>query len=204
MHALERPVSFVAAAALAALGVVAWVHRQPSIALQLVLFSALACLAIAVSPRNARRPGATLAVTVAVVVNAWGFAYDLFERIYTYDEVAHGYTLFAGAYWIGVALPPSMTRPAFVAGALTAGTTLGLGALWEILEWTAGALINAFDMDLDDTLSDLLYGAAGAAIGAWVALAPPRATARRRRQTTPRSEVPDVTTMTVDITAPPR
>lgn len=113
-------------------------------------------------------------VATAALLNAFGFAFDLYRAIPHYDDVAHAVTVFAvtlAFFYLVYREPFGRDRAAVTAVAVfTFGVTIG--ALWEILEWTAEV---TFDHNIvfgeDDTATDLIANAVGALAAAGLALA---------------------------------
>jgi hypothetical protein len=98
------------------------------------------------------------------------------------DNVAHvvlpfltAPVVYAALLRLGTLSEPLHRVPPQAAGGMLAAVgacVLGLGALWELFEWTAdGVLGTNMSLGYEDTLTDLLADAAGALLGAvWVAL----------------------------------
>ena len=128
-------------------------------------------------------------VIVAAVINAVGWAWNLFNQVSFYDEMVHAFTAFAVMAAIGhfartrgyLDAPPGSVR--YVLTVTAVG--LALGALWEVAE----ALV--LNLSLTDTLIDLAMDALGAAVGGafagWVIR---HQEAPRRRPTSESPSVP--------------
>lgn len=103
-------------------------------------------------------------VVLAAVLNAFGWAFNLFEMIGFYDELIHLFSSFAVIGALGchawthnhVDAQPGSWR--FVG--ILAGFGLGLGILWELVEMTF------LDLTWGDTLADLVIDTVGAACAA--------------------------------------
>jgi hypothetical protein len=149
---------------------------------------ALACLAVgAAASRIERRPQEWLLAALAAHV-VLGMAGGLYERSALYDKLVHCAVSFGLARLVAAAPAPRW---------LAALAALGLGALWELFEFTADAtgLVTA-QRGLADTMGDLAADAAGALAGAALALSRPcrrdrtragRAPAPASRRSRPRS-----------------
>jgi hypothetical protein len=100
-------------------------------------------------------------------VNAAGWVWNLYTRIWGYDELVHFYTTFAAALSFGYLAFYTMRKhfrehPWHFALAITSfGVTLG--AWWEVVEW-------AVLKKLTDPVGDILLDSFGAMIAAFVAL----------------------------------
>lgn len=105
-------------------------------------------LSFAYRLREDRLPNAfDLFVAVAALLNAFGFAFNFYTRLWLYDEAAHAFTFGMAA-----------------------------GALWELVEWTTGLILGVrVNSGLDDAMTDLLANGAGALVAALLALASRRA-----------------------------
>ena len=109
-----------------------------------------------------------LAVADALLA-AGGWVWNLYRRVYPYDEIAHAtatlaVTLVAGFYLYRPLLPVFRQYPARFALALV---TLGLaaGGLWEVAEWLGyHVLLGQSVMVLGDTITDLVVDGVGAVL----------------------------------------
>ncbi len=80
-------------------------------------------------------------VAVAVLANALGFAFNLYDRLWWYDEASHGYATFAytlvavALFAYGAVLTRARQhRLLFILAVGAIG--LAMGTLWEVAEWT--------------------------------------------------------------------
>ena len=100
-----------------------------------------------------------LLFVTAALVNALGWALDLYTRVPGYDEVAHAFTMFAITLSFGFLAYHSVRAHFQTRGALyvlaIASFGLAVGALWEMVEWT-------FIPRLRDPVADLYMDAIGA------------------------------------------
>lgn len=110
-------------------------------------------------------PGVHALVLAVALLDAAGFAWGLYDRIPPYDELAHFFTSIAVSITIAYLLFDSaaigLARAPAVFIVTVAGLTLGVGAMWEIVEWLGGFIGSRLD-----TLTDLILDAAGALLGA--------------------------------------
>lgn len=101
----------------------------------------------------------TLLFLIAGLVNAAGYAFDLWRDPAWFDEAVHFYTSFAviaGLGWLALARTQLFGRtPIFVAAVASSGLVLGF--LWELFEWSIGIIGTR-----RDTIIDLLMDALGA------------------------------------------
>ena len=110
-------------------------------------------------------------VLASVLLNLAGFTLDLFKPVFLYDEVAHFLTPFA---LIALAAEIAYRRDKVFLGsgkrALLAGAAVGLvgATAWEGVEIAVDLLLPlaVFHPPLD-TVSDVLLGTAGGALGVW-------------------------------------
>lgn len=114
-----------------------------------------------------RKPSlVSVMVVTAAVINAFGWAWNLFHQFVWYDELVHSFTGFAGMTalnyiaWSCGSFPQAGTT-AFIVKAVVWG--LGLGIPWEVIEFFV------LNISWLDTLIDLVLDTVGAAIGGWFA-----------------------------------
>jgi VanZ family protein len=114
-------------------------------------------------------PGVHALVLAVALLDAAGFAWGLYDRIPPYDELAHFFTSIAVSITIAYLLFDSeaigLARAPAVFIVTVAGLTLGVGAMWEIIEWLGGFIGSRLD-----TLTDLILDAVGALIGASISV----------------------------------
>ncbi|TFY98455.1 hypothetical protein [Ramlibacter rhizophilus] len=137
--------------------VLAW-HAQRMLMVTGLAVFVLAGLAAAWVP--SRLPSLLrLLLVLAALLNAAGGFFRWFDNVPWFDELAHGYTGFAGLAAIGFlyARVDVLRRDSLVGWCAAMGLALGVG--WEVLEGMAGPL------GLVDTLSDLVMDVLGAALG---------------------------------------
>lgn len=100
-----------------------------------------------------------LLFVAAALVNALGWAFDLYTRVPGYDDVAHAFTIFAVTLSLGFLAYHSVRAHFRGRGTLyvlaIASFGLSVGALWEMIEW-------AFIGTLRDPVADLYMDAIGA------------------------------------------
>ncbi len=114
-----------------------------------------------------------LMLAIAALLNAVGYVWDLWQRIAVYDDVVHGFTIFALTLPLGLLASGArytLERGRHLEYALVV-TSFGIaiGALWEVAEW-------AFDLvhprnviqGKTDTIIDLLMDTTGALLAAGV------------------------------------
>jgi uncharacterized membrane protein YjdF len=118
-----------------------------------------------------------LAYCIVFALTGWGDAVGLYDALSFYDNIVHFLVpLFSGqVIYILLARielvpdPKDSSTPAHYAGlfSVTAALGIAVGALWEIVEWTADSTIGS-DLQLgnEDTVTDLLADASGAFAGA--------------------------------------
>jgi len=164
-------------AALGVLAVVALVTRTRLDALTLAGFAIGAGAWIRIMRRLP--PLVHLMLAVAALLNAAGYAWDLWQRITLYDDAVHGFTIFALTLPLG--LLASGSRLALSQGRrleyvlVVASFGIAVGALWEVAEW-------AFDLvqpsnviqGKTDTIIDIIMDTIGALLAAglsgWIVL----------------------------------
>jgi hypothetical protein len=101
----------------------------------------------------------------AAVINAAGYAWDLYPTLASYDGFVHLCTTFAVTLTFGY-LAYDSVRSAFhdhpwLFLVAIGSFGLGTGAIWEIFEWGVGVI-----GPVDDTIGDLLLDALGAVAAA--------------------------------------
>jgi hypothetical protein len=112
-----------------------------------------------------------LIFVIAALINAGGWAWDLYNKPGPYDEIAHFYTIFAITLATGYMLYSELMESFFdhrVMFVLTiASLGIALGALWEVVEWSADFVIpKQIVSGLFDTITDIILDSAGAILAA--------------------------------------
>lgn len=104
---------------------------------------------------------------IAALINAGGWAWDLFNKPGPYDEIAHTYTLFALTLAIGFLLFDRLFtsfydhRILFIV--IIACLGIAIGAWWEVAEWVADFFTpKQIVSGLDDTITDIMLDSVGA------------------------------------------
>jgi hypothetical protein len=112
-----------------------------------------------------------LIFVIAALINAGGWAWDLYNKPGPYDEIAHFYTIFAITLATGYMLYDELMesfykhRVLFVITIASLG--IALGALWEVTEWLADFVIpKQIVSGLFDTITDIMLDSAGAILAA--------------------------------------
>lgn len=158
--------------------IVALVRGASANAVVLALFSTAAGFAIWLGRRSRLPQGVIALLTLAFIVNAGGWAWNLYVRVRWYDEVAHTYSGFVFALVTGMLVYGRM-REAFrehraVLAFSVGAWGLALGALWELLEWLLRSLsehaAKRVGATLQDTLIDLACDGVGSLVGGALAL----------------------------------
>lgn len=112
---------------------------------------------------------------LAALLNATGWVWDLFGMPGPYDEIVHGYTTFAITLALSFLVYGSMLnifRNHTLLYLLTiASFGIAIGALWEVIEWSAGKILSTQVIEsLDDTIIDLIMDSLGAGFAALISL----------------------------------
>ncbi|MEA5550041.1 hypothetical protein VB713_03435 [Anabaena cylindrica UHCC 0172] len=112
---------------------------------------------------------------LAALLNATGWVWDLFGKPGPYDEIVHAYTTFAITLALSFLVYSSMFSlfRNHVLLYLITITSFGIaiGALWEVVEWSAGKILDTQVIEsLDDTIIDLIMDSLGAAFAALISL----------------------------------
>ena len=115
-------------------------------------------------------------LAIAIAANAAGYFANLFQQIGWYDDVVHGYTIFAltlllALYMYGATLTGASTH-GFLLVLTVASVGLAIGGLWEVAEWAYDQFEpgNAIKGKLD-TILDLIWDSIGALVAGVVAVA---------------------------------
>jgi hypothetical protein len=108
---------------------------------------------------------------IAALINAAGWAWNLYNRPGPVDEIAHFYTIFAITLATGFILYQELMESFYdhrVMFVLTlASLGIALGALWEVIEWLSDFVLpQQIVSGLPDTMTDLLLDSAGALLAA--------------------------------------
>lgn len=111
----------------------------------------------------------------AALVNAIGWVWGLFNMPGPYDEIVHAYTTFAITLALSFLVYSSMLnifRNHTLLYLLTiASFGIAIGAIWEVMEWSAGKILSTEVIEsLDDTIIDLVMDSLGAGLAALISL----------------------------------
>lgn len=103
----------------------------------------------------------------AALINACGWAWDLYSQPGPYDEIAHCYTIFAitlaAGYLLYRDLMESFSKHKLLFVLVIASLGIALGAVWETAEWTADFFLSKqIVAGLFDTETDLILDSVGA------------------------------------------
>ena len=108
-----------------------------------------------------------LIIGIAVLANIAGYMFNLYNQFWWFDEVLHGYTIFAitlllGLLAYGVVLTGHNNHQLLLV-LMIASIGLAIGGLWEVAEW-AYDLTTATNSILGktDTMIDLITDSVGA------------------------------------------
>ena len=111
-------------------------------------------------------------VALAIALNAAGWFLGWFETIAWWDDVTHGFTSFAvtlafGLFLYGRSLPEAGGHSIAIVVTL-AMFGVGLGAVWEIAEWSYDHLAGPRNTirGKTETILDLIWDACGALVAA--------------------------------------
>ena len=108
---------------------------------------------------------------VAAILNGFGFALNMWDRIPYYDPFTHAYTTFAITLAVGFLTYYSVRVHFFAHGlafAVAVGSLgLALGALWEIFEWSV-SIPQTYRTVAIDLIMDTLGAVAAAILAAWI------------------------------------
>jgi hypothetical protein len=108
---------------------------------------------------------------VAALINAGGWAWDLYNKPGPYDEIAHFFTMFAITLAFGFLLYRELMESFYdhpLMFVLTiASLGIAIGALWEVVEWLADFVTpKQIVSGLFDTITDIILDSAGAVLAA--------------------------------------
>lgn len=128
-----------------------------------------------------------LIFVVAAILNAAGYAWDLFGAPGPWDEITHGFTI--GATTLGAGYLIATRRVSVFRGhrlllaVMVLCIGISIGAWWEVIEYLIDKLPGVSVINpLGDTISDIAVDSAGALLAALVSV---WVLARRTRGTTP-------------------
>jgi hypothetical protein len=116
-----------------------------------------------------------LLFVIAALINAGGWAWDLYNQPGPYDEIAHFYTIFAITLALGYMLYEELMASFYTRRMLfvlvIASLGIAIGALWEVAEWVADFFTpKQIVSGLFDTITDIILDSAGAFLAALVNL----------------------------------
>ncbi|MEA5602334.1 hypothetical protein [Nostoc sp. UHCC 0252] len=112
---------------------------------------------------------------LAALLNATGWVWNLFGMPGPYDEIVHAYTTSAITLALSFLVYGSMLNifRNHTLLYLVTITSFGIaiGALWEVIEWSAGKILSTQVIEsLDDTIIDLVMDTLGAGLAALISL----------------------------------
>jgi len=152
-------------------------------AVDAVAFLALTAIALLVLRRLELPPAFELTSAIGIVLQGWGNALLLFERIGWYDKAVHFltpmllvpslYLLFVRVEMLPAPRSNGLRRGAL--GVLVVSVALGiaLAGIWEVVEgssdrWLGTSLAHGYLETIDDLLSSILGSVAAAALLTWL------------------------------------
>lgn len=106
-------------------------------------------------------------LAAGLIASGAGSLWNLYSKIFWYDEVVHGYNFFALTLVVAIYAYGRVLTGADRYGMLlvftVAGLGLGMGAIWEIAEWAYDQFVrpNAI-LPKTDTIIDLIVDTTGA------------------------------------------
>jgi hypothetical protein len=106
-------------------------------------------------------------LAIALAVNIAGYVWNLYQQFWWFDEVLHGYTIFAITLALGVWLYGTVFTGyhshALLLVLAIASTGIAIGALWEIAEWAYDQMVQGnVILGKRDTIIDLVVDSIGA------------------------------------------
>jgi uncharacterized membrane protein YjdF len=112
---------------------------------------------------------------IAALLNAGGWVWRLFYQPGPYDEITHAFTTFAITLALGFLVYRSMLsvfrQHSWLYVLTVASFGIAIGAIWEIMEWSAGFIFNTEVIgDVNDTVTDLIMDSLGAGFAAMISL----------------------------------
>lgn len=116
-----------------------------------------------------------LLFSIAAVLNAGGWVWNWFDTIGPYDEIVHGFTIFALTLALSFVvyrpLMPVFRHHTLLYLVTIASFGVAIGGLWEICEWSAGKILSTqVIISLDDTVIDLIMDTIGSVLAALLSL----------------------------------
>ena len=112
---------------------------------------------------------------LAALLNAAGWVWGLFNAPGLYDEIVHGFTIFALTLAFGFLVYRPMLdifrqhKLLYLLTIVSFG--IAVGALWEIIEWSAGQVLPIQVVPgLEDTIINLVMDSLGAVFAALLSL----------------------------------
>jgi hypothetical protein len=114
-----------------------------------------------------------LLVVMAGLANAAGLAWDLYPKLWWFDEAVHLYTLFALTLLLGTLSRRSLLADAnehrLLAVLAIASFGITIGVIWEVWEWGYDQFTSGNSIEgKTDTMIDLIMDSIGAVIAGWL------------------------------------
>lgn len=134
-------------------------------------YAIAAAVLVLVTYRHSLKAMHTMLLSGALLLSTAGWAFDLYSRIFVYDEILHFVIPGAISFILGGLLMTSKKVDTSRALHLVLTSSMGvtLATLWEIAEWIASTTLSSYTIKgLDDTIFDLALGLTGSIIGAAV------------------------------------
>lgn len=103
-----------------------------------------------------------------LVVNILGFAFNLWSQYPLLDDLMHLVSLFTLtlclAYYLSARVLVLPQEHTVLWCLVLVGVGLGIGAVWEIMEWLVRQLVNVQEKKVVDTIVDLFLDLVGAGL----------------------------------------